>query len=220
MRPKNIILVRHGQSIGNVDKSHYALTPDYRLQLTDVGMDQAIQAGKVISDLVRNESVYAYYSPWIRTKQTFGCIHEQMPNKIVRALEDPRLREQDWGHYKEVEFLAKENANRKEYGKFYFRLQDGESGADVYDRISSFMETLHRDFQKPDYPENSLIVTHGVTLMIFCMRWFHWSVEEFEQYRNPHNGQVIVLGRDESRQYRITSKLGRTTSSTPSTSPV
>ena len=75
--------------------------------------------------------------------------------------------------------------NRDAYGTFYYRISEGESGADVYDRVSDFFGTLHRDFEKPDFPANALIVTHGMTLRLFLMRWFHWTVEEFEQLANP-----------------------------------
>jgi broad specificity phosphatase PhoE len=209
MKPPRIILVRHGESTGNVDKSLYAHTPDHAVPLTDKGREQARQAGVDIRQLIGDESVYAYCSPWVRTAQTFEGIREAIGGNIVRAIEDPRIREQDWGHYKEEEFLAKENAARKEYGKFYFRLQDGESGADVFDRVSTFLETLHRDFNKPDYPDNALIVTHGVTLLVFLMRWFHWTVQDFESYRNPKNCQVVVMTREDNGRYRITPELER-----------
>ena len=45
------------------------------------------------------------------------------------------------------------------------------------------MDTLHRDFQKTDFPQNVLIVTHGLTMRLFLMRWFHWTVSEFEALR-------------------------------------
>lgn len=209
MKPKRIILVRHAESEGNVDKSIYAHTPDYKVPLTENGEQQSVLAGQEIKALLGDESVHAYVSPWLRTRQTYNGIASVISSNIKKEYEDARLREQDWGHYKEHEFLAKENAARKEYGKFYFRLSDGESGADVYDRISTFLETLHRDFQKDDYPENTLIVTHGVTLLIFCMRWFHWTVEEYESFRNPKNGQVVVLEQSVEGTYKISSKLER-----------
>lgn len=209
MKPARIILVRHGESLGNIDKSLYAHTPDHAVPLTKKGREQAQQAGQDIEQLIGNQSVYAYCSPWIRTTQTLEGITEAIQGNIVRSIEDPRLREQDWGHYKEEAFLAKENEARKEYGKFYFRLQDGESGADVYDRASTFLETLHRDFDKPDYPDNALIVTHGVTLLIFLMRWFHWTVQEFETYRNPKNCQIVVIEREDSGRFKIVSELER-----------
>ena len=207
MRPSRIILVRHGESAGNIDKSLYAHTPDHAVPLTEKGWEQARQAGQEIQRLIGTESIYAYCSPWLRTSQTFEGITEVIQGNIVRPIEDPRIREQDGGHYKEEAFLENENAARKEYGKFYFRLQDGESGADVYDRVSTFLETLHRDFNKPDYPDNTLIVTHGVTLLVFLMRWFHWTVSEFESYRNPRNCQVVVMESDAAGRYMISSRL-------------
>jgi len=174
-----------------------------------VGIEQAKNAGKQIRDIIGKEKVYAYYSPWIRAAQTFREIGSQIAPNIVRAIEDPRLREQDWGHYKEESDLVEENLIRKKYGKFFFRLQDGESGADVYDRISTFLETLHRDFNKPDYPTNTLIVTHGVTLLVFLMRWFHWSVSEYESYCNPLNGQFVVIQLRPNGHYQVLTVLKR-----------
>jgi broad specificity phosphatase PhoE len=66
---------------------------------------------------------------------------------------------------------------------------------------------LHRDFVKPDFPENSLIVTHGMTLRIFLMRWFHWTVEYFERVRNPHNGEIVVMELGAEGRYVLTTPL-------------
>jgi broad specificity phosphatase PhoE len=82
-----------------------------------------------------------------------------------------------------------------------------ESGADVYDRVSVFFETLYRDFNKPDYPENTLIVTHGMTLRIFLMRWLHWTVEEYESLENPNNCQVVVMEQDAHGKYQLITPL-------------
>ncbi|NQU29736.1 MAG: histidine phosphatase family protein, partial [Anaerolineae bacterium] len=94
-----------------------------------------------------------------------------------------------------------------EYSTFYFRIPDGESGADVFDRVSTFLETLHRDFRKPDFPENALIVTHGMTLRLFLMRWYHWTVEEFENIRNPKNCQIIVMEKQDDDKYELKAEL-------------
>ena len=34
------------------------------------------------------------------------------------------------------------------------------------------------------------LVTHGLTLRIFLMRWFHWTVDEFLEVFNPRNCEV------------------------------
>jgi len=195
MKPKRIILVRHGESQGNMDKSLYETVPDYAIDLTENGRAQARAAGEEITELIESGTVRAYVSPWHRTRQTFTEIAEVLGERLVKATEDPRLREQDWGHLQTPEALEAIRDQRDSYGTFYYRIPDGESAADVYDRVSTFLETLHRDFAQPDFPENVLIVTHGVTLRAFLMRWFHWPVEFYENVRNPKNGEVIHLER-------------------------
>ncbi|KAJ3332015.1 hypothetical protein HDU93_009381, partial [Gonapodya sp. JEL0774] len=72
----------------------------------------------------------------------------------------------------------------------------GESGADVYDRISTFLESLHRSLlSKPHPPTVLVMVTHGLLARLFLMRWFHKSVGEFESWRNLGNGEMVVLER-------------------------
>lgn len=68
----------------------------------------------------------------------------------------------------------------------------------MYDRVDAFLESLHRSFDAPDHPPNVLLVTHGLTMRLFCMRWFHWSVAEFESLSNPGNGEsrTLLLGED------------------------
>jgi hypothetical protein len=42
---------------------------------------------------------------------------------------------------------------------------------------------------------------------LFLMRWFHWTVEEFENLRNPLNGQVVVMEKNKHDRYELISKL-------------
>jgi len=198
MKPKRIILVRH-----------YESTPDYALKLTAQGVAQAKQAGSEIKSLIQAESIYVYFSPYFRTRETFECIRESITDKVIKAIEDPRIREQDWGHLRHRDDNKEIIKARDEFGTFYFRIPDGESGADVYDRVTTFLDTLHRDFEKHNYPENVLIVSHGMTLRLFLMRWFHWSVEEFEMLHNPKNGQVIIMEKQSDDHFVLQSELSK-----------
>ena len=209
MIPNRIILVRHGQSESNVDALKYESIPDFAFHLTDEGVKQATEAGKTIQEIVGEETVHAYLSPYFRTRQTFEHIRKCIEPNVVKAFEDPRLREQDWGHLRHPDVTEVINEERYKYSTFYFRFPDGESGADVYDRVSAFLETLYRDFARPDYPQNTLIVSHGITMRLFLMRWYHWSVEEFEDLRNPKNCQIVVMQRDEMNRYQLMSKLAK-----------
>ncbi len=209
MRPKRIILVRHGESEGNLDKSHYEVTPDFALKLTPKGIEQAQRAGKDIKELTQNEKIHVYLSPFFRTRETFQQIRLEIDENIAQAIEDPRIREQDWGHLRNPEDNKGIAQERDNFSTFYFRIPDGESGADVYDRVSSFLDTMHRDFEKQNFPENALIVTHGLTMRLFLMRWFHWSVEEFENLRNPKNCEIVVMERQPDNHYKLVSELAR-----------
>lgn len=207
MKPRRIILVRHGESLGNAQPSHYEMTPDYALELTDTGQLQVQKAGEQILNLIGSEQVRAYVSPWCRARQTFDAIATVLGSQVSRVVEDPRIREQEWGHLVTAEKIHNLGKERIAFGPFYYRLPDGESGADVYDRVSGFLETLHRDFAKKDFPENAMIVTHGMTLRIFLMRWFHWSVEYFEKVKNPKNGDVVIMALGEDGYYKLTTPM-------------
>lgn len=203
MKPQRIILIRHGMSEGNLDKNAYVTTPDYALGLTPKGVQQARQAGHEIAALIGSEQIYVYLSPYVRTRLTFKYIQESIGLNVTTVFEDPRLREQDWGHLRSSDVNEEIINERDRFSTFYYRIPDGESGADVYDRISTFLETLYRDFEKPDYPENVLIVTHGFALRVFLMRWFHWSVEEFEGLHNPRNCQIVMLEKMLDEHYAL-----------------
>lgn len=207
MKPKRIILIRHAMSEGNADKNQYGVVPDYALNLTPEGVIQARAAGAEIKKIIGDGSLYVYLSPYYRTRQTYQYICESITDNIVNAVEDPRLREQDWGHLRNPETNAEISRERKSFSRFYYRIPDGESGADVYDRVSTFLETLFRNFKKADYPENVLIVTHGMTLRMFLMRWYHWSVEEFESLRNLRNCQIVVMESAGDGPYQLMSVL-------------
>ena len=45
--------------------------------------------------------------------------------------------------------------------------------------------------------EVALVVTHGLTIRCFVMRFLHLRVEDFDRIDNPDNCDVVTLG-DES----------------------
>lgn len=199
MRPARILLLRHGEAEGNVDESVFERKPDHRLELTDRGREQSRAAGDEICALVGDSAIQVYVSPYVRTRQTLDELRTRVTVTHVR--EEPRLREQDWGNYQDKTHIRAQKAERDRFGHFYYRLERGESGADVYDRVSTFFESLHRDFLDDDYPDTALIVTHGLTMRLFLMRWFHWTVEQFEALENPRNGELVILDRGDNGWY-------------------
>lgn len=207
MKPNRIILIRHGQSEGNADPDVYKVKPDYALELSVTGLSQAYNTGQVLKGILDNESVFFYVSPFWRTRSTFEQIVKHITREQYKFIEEPRLREQERGHLRSREENKKLENEQDAYGPFYFRFPGGESCADVYDRVSDFFGTLHRDFGKENFPENAVIITHGMTIRLFLMRWFHWNVEKFESFANPENSQLVILERDKKGKYHLKSEL-------------
>jgi broad specificity phosphatase PhoE len=197
-RPRRIVLIRHGESQGNRDDTIYERVPDHALELTATGLRQATEAGERLRGLFGDERVQAFVSPYRRTWDTFRAL--RLDPRLTAAREEPRLREQDWGNWQDIEDIQRQRKARDAYGHFFYRFAMGESGADVHDRVGAFLETLYRAFDKEDFPPNVLLVTHGLTMRLFCMRWFHWTVSEFEALSNPDNAETrtLLLGRSGS----------------------
>ncbi|KAL0352649.1 UNVERIFIED_CONTAM: Phosphoglycerate mutase-like protein AT74 [Sesamum angustifolium] len=203
--PKRIILVRHGESMGNKDEGIYGILPDHSIPLSPQGIEQAKQAGTLIRELLDHDSkwkwkVYIYVSPYERTRSTLREIGRAFPkSKVIGAREECRVREQDFGNFQDAKKMKQLKEIRNKFGRFFYRFPEGESGADVYDRVSNFLESLWRDIEMKRFPQergeevNLVIVSHGLAIRIFLMRWFRWTVEQFEVLKNPKNCEFRVM---------------------------
>lgn len=200
--PIRIVLIRHAESEGNVDNIAYTYLPDSRVPLTTYGWQQALTAGERVREVSSGDAhpprLFFYTSPYLRSKQTFeGVAAAFDPGQIMGAQEEVQLREQDFGNFQDAEGKQREKAERLRFGRFFYRFPNGESGADVYDRMTIFEDHLVRDINAGRFgPDATLVlVTHGLALRIFLMRWFHWTVEEFMGVFNPPNAEPLVLER-------------------------
>jgi len=218
MKPLSIFLVRHGESVGNVDKSIYTHTPDWKVPLTEKGIQQAIAVGHTLAPLIRQNyntyknNLFTYYcSPWYRARQTAVHLKQTLDSiyKVETTVlrEDPRIREQEWGNFQEEHLQKKIKEDRHRYGSFFYRMPHGESGADAYDRITTFIDTMYRDFEKHDFPANAIIISHGLAIKVFLMRWFHWTVEDFDSYDTPDNCCIIQMDLQEDNRYKLMTEL-------------
>ncbi len=207
MKPKRILIARHGESVGNVNKGVYATNPDYALPLTARGCRQAEQLGNHIHRLIGSEHIRFYISPWRRPRETFMHAVRALRPEQWTATEDPRLREQEWGHLRTAEASTILEQERDAFGTFYYRFADGESGADVYDRCSTLLETVYRDFREETFPPNCAFIGHGLTNRLLVTRWLHWTPEQFEQLSNPSNCELWIMDLQSDNRYRMTTPL-------------
>src|SRR5690242_15788639 len=98
-RPRRIILIRHGESQGNIDDSIYETVPDHALTLTAKGREEATAAGSWLRAYLQDEPVTLYTSPYVRTRQTADLLGLGIESEAMRT--EPRLREQDWANFQD-----------------------------------------------------------------------------------------------------------------------
>lgn len=200
--PQRIVLVRHAESEGNVDNRAYTYLPDPQVPLTPKGWRQALDAGETIKRLAtasgETPKLFFYTSPYLRSKQTYEGVAQAFDTEQIAGVqEEVQLREQDFGNFQDAEGKKREKAERLRFGRFFYRFPNGESGADVYDRMTLFEDHLVRDINAGRFSRDSslVLVTHGLALRIFLMRWFHWTVDQFMQVYNPPNAMPLILER-------------------------
>mmetsp|Transcript_30115 Transcript_30115/g.46167 ORF Transcript_30115/g.46167 Transcript_30115/m.46167 type:complete len:285 (+) Transcript_30115:77-931(+) len=196
--PRNILILRHGRSLGNEDETLFARMPDWKIPLSTEGRKQAREAGTQIQSLVgKNAPLFFYVSPYRRTKETFDEVRRNLTSsKILMTREEPRLREQDFGNFQNPALMQQAKAERVDFGRFFYRFPDGESGADVFDRVAAFCGTFTTDAAQMGRPDaTAVFITHGITARLFVKRWLHWSVDDFEQLHNPPNCGLLHLKR-------------------------
>ncbi|KAL2942190.1 Phosphoglycerate mutase-like protein AT74 [Bienertia sinuspersici] len=116
--PKRIILLRHGESQGNIDTKAYSL----------------LDTSSFSANSASAWRVY-FMSPLMNGLDPLSARSDDhfLSVEFIGVREECRIREQDFGNF------------QREIGRFFYRFPEGESAADVYDRVSSFMESLWRD---------------------------------------------------------------------------
>ncbi|RKF74599.1 Broad-range acid phosphatase DET1 [Golovinomyces cichoracearum] len=219
-KPRMIILIRHAQSEGNINREVHQTVPDHRVKLTAEGWTQAYDAGRRLREqLDPNDTLHFFTSPYRRTRETTEGILSTLTSddpspspfsrQSIKVYEEPRLREQDFGNFQpcsaEVERIWQERAD---YGHFFYRIPNGESAADAYDRVSGFNESLWRQFGEDNFASVCILVTHGLMSRIFLMKWYHFSVEYFEDLRNVNHCEFLIMRRDDDNgKYILENRL-------------
>lgn len=189
------------------------------MKLTPDGWAQAYDAGRRLRSLLRDDDTLHFFtSPYRRTRETTEGIlstltaNDQEPSPFkrsnIKVYEEPRLREQDFGNFQpcsaEMERMWQERAD---YGHFFYRIPNGESAADAYDRVSGFNESLWRQFSEDDFASVCVLVTHGLMSRVFLMKWYHFSVEYFEDLRNVNHCEFLIMNREDTGKYTLQNKL-------------
>lgn len=187
---------------------HAELKPtvgDWNTPLTDHGWEQATTLGCLMRDSAADGDGdlpdFIIVSPHIRTRQTLEGLIKGWPelDNGVARVEELRLREQEHGLAnlfidKRVfwTLYPDQKALYDMEGPFWYRYPNGESIANVFDRVHSFIGTIVREYRG----RKVMIVTHHVTIMAFryaIERWTYEDFIDFGQSNPPRNCSVTTF---------------------------
>ncbi len=188
--PQRLLLVRHGESAGNValETAHAAghsridiAVRDADVELSPLGRQQSAALGRWLASRPIERPEVVLCSPYQRARETAalirasGGIAPDAPEVI-----DERLREREFGILDQLtaagirELFPEQAGFRSRLGKFYHRPPGGESWCDVILRLRSAVDTLSLH-----YPgRRVVIVTHEV--VVLCLRYL---LEEMDEAR-------------------------------------
>lgn len=174
--PQSLLLVRHGESAGNVARDlaeaagHERIDIDERDMDVDLSADGKRQADALGQWLGRRDPAPSVVlsSPYERARRTAQIAVERAGFGAEVVL-DERLREREFGVLDrltrrgiEAQF-PDESAARARLGKFYHRPPGGESWCDVGLRVRSALDSIAREHPG----EHVVLVAHQVVIFMF-----------------------------------------------------
>ncbi|WP_022681736.1 histidine phosphatase family protein [Sphingobium bisphenolivorans] len=199
--PSRLIIVRHGQSAGNVarDAATEALADrialdvrDADVPLSDLGREQARALGHWYARGPAEERPeFLLSSPYLRACQTADAFRKASGTDASTDIcFDERLREKEFGILdglttSGIRNLVPEQAEfRRLLGKFYHRPPGGESWCDVILRLRSVMDTISLHYAG----KRVMIFTHQV--VVLCLRYIIEGMTEKEILAIDREGDV------------------------------
>jgi NAD+ kinase len=221
--PIDLVLVRHGQSEGNLannrsrDGDNSDFTPEFlakhssKWRLTDLGREQAIATGRWIRANISKKFERCYASEYIRAMETGAYLDLMDPDWYVEF----NLRERDSG---DMDVITQED-RKKFYGDFIERLKkdpflfshpNGESMARMTMRLRILFDTLHRECED----KKVIVVCHGEVMWGFRVLLERMLMSEYrrlDESKHPHdrihNGQVLHYTRRNPDTGELTTHL-------------
>ena len=193
--PRRLVLIRHGQSEGNVLSMEERVNLDvstYKYKLTDIGRQQAAMTGAYIAKRFPDGFDSIYCSYYDRARET---AHIVFPDACIR--EDACLAEAQRGiwhtmTHEQVEARFPEEILRKERdGYYHYRPLGGENWPDIEQRIQTFLLKLNQECEG----ESVCVVGHGHLFVCFQRVLDHLSIDDaIARYRANYfdNASVTI----------------------------
>ena len=132
-RKLTLHFVRHGETPGNSERRFQ--TPDVPLSKT--GREQVHALAATLSETTRADVILT--SDYARTMETAAAIGQRLGLPII---EEPALRERNFGIARGRLYAEIGEETLQRLRSPYQRIEQGESWADVYDRVKTFLDGL------------------------------------------------------------------------------
>lgn len=174
-----IYLVRHGQSLGNINRRYCGIT-DVELSLD--GINQAKLAGLNLKNL---KVSHIYTSPLKRAYETAIIISKEININVTLV---DCIKEINFGIFENMTWEEMRNDYKEETDNwidqgFKYKFPNGESYVDIINRIAEFMDNIQ---------DNSVVVSHfGVIQSILL----YYKIVDSNNIWNYHisNCDILVL---------------------------
>lgn len=190
MSLKSIALIRHAESLEDVDPTLHNVSDDSIVSLTEHGRSKARNIGEHLSRKISHEErVRVYLSTSHRARETWEIISEFIVPVMIPTV-DGRIRNLNWGNIT-LETRSQIEAERYRAGVLYYQFPGGDNTPDYISAIGRFVSEVFLGKKDEDYPEHVVIVTHGFALRVIAKFLLAISDEEFRELRNPPNGYVL-----------------------------
>lgn len=199
-----ILLVRHGESTGNVERE-FSRDPD--IDLTERGVEQACATGRHLAREFSPTRIVA--SPYFRARRTAALIGDALSGAFDIHIEED-LRERSIGALAGQPYGAMAAHPDYEPERYWaWRPPQGESLEDVQVRAGAVLQRV-----ASAYPgEDVVLVSHGGTMMALCAH-----VEgSFERPRVAGNCEVVVVEHSGGRDLRLVAAAGPSAAGTEET---
>ena len=195
--PIDVVLVRHGESEGNLATRRAREGDTSQLEslcgrhssfwrLTDDGIAQARRSGAWLREAFPDGFDRCFTSEYVRAMETAAHLELAGAEWVLH----PDLRERSWG---ELDRLMPAERHERYAGSladkadspFYWRPPNGESMAEVAARLMGILHTLHHDC-----PSRALLVCHGESIGAFKAKIEQMSQLQFERWSTDPNEKI------------------------------
>ena len=201
---KKIFIMRHAESLEDIDNTIYERIADKDISLSEYGRKQATIFG---TQFVRNIGTIKHLriilSPSKRVLETAEIIVSGLPSHIKWSLTTEHLIvKQNWGN---VTIHNRSEIEKKRYriGVLRYQFPEGENGSEMLFRFDLFSKKLKKEIEIDSLKQIILIITHGFEFRVLLKSLLGWTEEYFESLAHPHhcelkrlayhNGELLLL---------------------------